>query len=60
MAERGKHPEAKVLRDFARALSVPDAGLLLHALDCPRCAAIVRKAVAPKPVRRRRPTEAQD
>ncbi len=54
MAERGKHLKANVVQDFARCLSVADAGLLLHVIDCPRCAAIARKVLAVKPVRRRR------
>jgi len=32
------HPTTPVLRAFLRSLSVADAGLLLHLLECPRCA----------------------
>ena len=50
-----KHPKPGELRQMLRALSVPDAGYLLHLVDCPRCAQLARKALAPKPVRRRKP-----
>jgi hypothetical protein len=50
-----KHPKAGDLRQMLRALSVPDAGYLLHLLDCPRCAQLARKELAPKPIRRRKP-----
>ena len=50
-----KHPKAGDFRQMLQALSVPDAGFLLHLLDCPRCAQLVRKMLAPKPIRRRKP-----
>ena len=50
-----KHPKAGDLREMLRALPVSDAGFVLHLLECPRCAQIARKALAPKPMRRRRP-----
>ncbi len=51
----GKHPRAGDLREMLRDLPIPDAGFVLHLLDCPRCAQIARKVLAPKPIRRRRP-----
>ncbi len=55
MAERrgGKHPMARDLREMLRTLPIPDAGLVLHLLECPRCALIDRKTLAPKPICRR-------
>lgn len=50
-----KHPRTGVLRGFLKSLSVADAGLLLHILDCPRCSEVARKELSPRPVRRRRP-----
>ena len=50
-----KHPKVGELRQMLRALSVPDAGYLLHLLDCHRCAQHARKELAPKPIRRRKP-----
>ena len=59
MREKGKrvakHPKVGVQRGFLRSLSVADAGLLLHILDCPRCTELARKELRPKPVRRRKP-----
>ena len=50
-----KHPKTDEIRQMLRALSVPDAGYLLHLLECPRCAQLARKELAPKPIRRHRP-----
>jgi hypothetical protein len=47
------HPPVRELRGMLAALPIPDAGLVLHLLDCARCAALARKALEPKPVRRR-------
>ena len=59
MREKGKrvakHPKVGLLRGFLRSLSVADAGLLLHILDCPRCTELARKELRPKPVRHRKP-----
>ena len=49
-----KHPRKAVLLELLRGLSVVDAGLLVHLLDCERCAGLARKVLAPKPMRRRR------
>ena len=55
--DKGKltHPRPRELRGLRSSLAIPDAGFVLHLLDCPRCAAQARKVLAPKPVRRRRP-----
>lgn len=47
------HPTTPVLRAFLRSLSVADAGLLLHLLECPRCARRAWKELSPRPMRRR-------
>jgi tetratricopeptide (TPR) repeat protein len=47
------HPTAPVLRAFLRSLSVADAGLLLHLLECPRCSRRAWKELSPRPMRRR-------
>lgn len=48
-----KHPPVRELRSMLAALSIPDAGLMLHALGCAQCAALARRVLEPKPVRRR-------
>ena len=55
-AEKRKatHPKVRELRGMLAALSIPDAGLVLHLLNCPRCIALARKVLEPKPVRRHR------
>ena len=58
MAERkreGKHPRIGDLRQMLRALPIPDAGLVLHLVECPHCAQIARRQLAPKPIRRHKP-----
>jgi len=50
-----KHPKVGLLRGFLRSLSVADAGLLLHILECPRCMELARRELRPKPVRHRKP-----
>jgi hypothetical protein len=52
---KATHPPVRELRGMLAALPIPDAGLVLHLLDCARCAALARKVLEPKPVRRRRP-----
>ena len=52
------HPKPGALREMLRSLAVPDAGLVLHLLDCERCARLARKALAPKPIGRRQRTVA--
>jgi hypothetical protein len=47
------HPTTPMLRAFLRALSVADAGLLLHLLECPRCGRRAWKELSPRPMRRR-------
>jgi hypothetical protein len=47
------HPTTPVLRAFLRSLSVADAGLLLHLLECPRCGRRAWKELSPRPMRRR-------
>jgi tetratricopeptide (TPR) repeat protein len=47
------HPTTPVLRAFLRSLSVADAGLLLHLLECPRCSRRAWKELSPRPLRRR-------
>jgi tetratricopeptide (TPR) repeat protein len=47
------HPTTQMLRTFLRALSVADAGLLLHLLECPRCTRRAWKELSPRPLRRR-------
>lgn len=58
------HPTMPVLRAFLRSLSVADAGLLLHLLECPRCARRAWTELSPRPMRRRpgepRPPEPPD
>lgn len=57
------HPKPSVLRNFLRSLAVADAGLLLHLVECPRCARQAWGLLTPRPVRRRpgepRPPEAE-
>jgi tetratricopeptide (TPR) repeat protein len=47
------HPTLPMLRAFLRSLSVADAGLLLHLLECPRCSRRAWKELSPRPMRRR-------
>ena len=47
------HPTIPMLRTLFRALSVADAGLLLHLLECPRCSRRAWKELSPRPMRRR-------
>jgi hypothetical protein len=47
------HLTTPVLRAFLRSLSVADAGLLLHLLECPRCGRRAWKELSPRPMRRR-------
>jgi tetratricopeptide (TPR) repeat protein len=47
------HPTLPMLRTLFRALSVADAGLLLHLLECPRCSRRAWKELSPRPMRRR-------
>jgi len=47
------HPTVPMLRTFLRSLSVADAGLLLHLLECPRCTRRAWKELSPRPMRRR-------
>jgi hypothetical protein len=47
------HPTLPMLRALFRALSVADAGLLLHLLECPRCSRRAWKELSPRPMRRR-------
>jgi tetratricopeptide (TPR) repeat protein len=47
------HPTTPMLRAFLRSLSVADAGLLLHLLECPRCGRRAWKELSPRPMRRR-------
>lgn len=47
------HPQPSVLRNFLRSLAVADAGLVLHLLECPRCARQGWGLLTPRPVRRR-------
>jgi tetratricopeptide (TPR) repeat protein len=58
------HPTMPMLRVFLRSLSVADAGLLLHLLECPRCSRRAWTELSPRPMRRRpgepRPAELPD
>jgi hypothetical protein len=47
------HLTTPVLRALLRSLSVADAGLLLHLLECPRCSRRAWKELSPRPMRRR-------
>ncbi len=47
------HPDPSVLRIFLRTLSVADAGLVLHLLECPRCSRKSWSTLTPRPLRRR-------
>jgi tetratricopeptide (TPR) repeat protein len=47
------HPKPSVLRNFLQSLSVADAGLVLHLLECPRCGRQGWSVLTPRPVRRR-------
>lgn len=47
------HPTLPMLRTLFRALSVADAGLLLHLLECPHCSRRAWKELSPRPMRRR-------
>ena len=47
------HPKPTVLRNFLRSLTVADAGLVLHLLECPRCGRQGWSLLTPRPVRRR-------
>jgi hypothetical protein len=47
------HPTLPMLRAVLRSLSVADAGLLLHLLECPRCSRRAWKELSPRPMRRR-------
>ena len=47
------HPTLPMLRTLFRTLSVADAGLLLHLLECPRCSRRAWKELSPRPMRRR-------
>jgi tetratricopeptide (TPR) repeat protein len=47
------HPKPSVLRIFLQSLTVADAGLMLHLLECPRCSRLGWGLLAPRPVRRR-------
>jgi len=58
VGERMSHPTLPMLRTLFRALSVADAGLLLHLLECPRCSRRAWKELSPRPMRRR-PGEAR-
>lgn len=47
------HPKPSVLRVFLQSLTVADAGLMLHLLECPRCSRQSWSVLTPRPVRRR-------
>lgn len=47
------HPKPSVLRIFLQTLTVADAGLVLHLLECPRCSRQGWGSLTPRPVRRR-------
>ncbi len=47
------HPNPSILRLFLQALTVADAGLVLHLLECPRCSRQCWGQLSPRPVRRR-------
>lgn len=47
------HPTLPMLRAFLRSLSVADAGLMLHLLECTRCSRRAWKELSPRPTRRR-------
>ncbi|HYU35224.1 MAG TPA: tetratricopeptide repeat protein [Thermoanaerobaculia bacterium] len=47
------HPKPSILRIFLQTLTVADAGLVLHLLECPRCSRQGWGLLSPRPVRRR-------